>query len=230
MNRGVPCKFILNKESCPYGKKCRFLHQYRADYKELVGGGHRQQSSSREHSVEQSDRQGQQSLKGERDVSTDHVSASKVQDSEVQGEKVRTSGSGKPNTLGNLEAGDSKVRDEYVKTSDVSHQKEGKLTQRVCHFYLQNSQCKFGDKCRYGHSSQDGEGRKDVFNERGNYEVKKGLPLKQDKGHERSTTNSRNPPSLTLASFIGGRTYVKRPHRANRGQKGSSSKTLREVS
>lgn len=206
MNRGVPCKYILNKENCPYGKRCRFLHQYRADFKELASSegyhqkdGRQQQPSSHLgelHAVTDRQRQGQQSLKRrERSTCTDLLGGSEVQDENVS------------------------VR--------VSHQKEvnSKTTQRVCRFYLVNSHCKYGDKCRYVHSSQDRMVRKDTVNERNN-EVQKGLPLQQDLGREQFSS-SRNPPPLTLASFIGGRTHVQRPHKVNPSPKKSS--TLREV-
>jgi hypothetical protein len=115
MNRGVPCKYIVNKEDCPYGKKCRFLHQFRADL--------------RTNNRENGDRENNGPPPQERRRNNSGVNVVSVYGESSEGQNAV-------------------VQDE--KRGDQS-----KDVQQVCRFYLLNSRCKFGDRCRYAHILRD---------------------------------------------------------------------------
>ena len=242
MNRGVPCKYIVNKENCPYGNKCRFLHQYRADLlKKPI-------DQPLNHNEIQSDTVEKKSLGQPRDVDV-HVMGSGSKKVEVQGESSK---------------GDKK--DETSVGENLEHHKRTGTT-RICRFYLMNSRCRFGDKCRYIHtekleerelldkkkdeqkssvkdhskdsqysSSQNSfperKGRQRAVQSVGTektHQDSEDLPPQRSGRESSQHTGSRNPPPLTLASFLH-RKPVQRPHKASsRTQKDSSSKSLREV-
>lgn len=274
MNRCVPCKYILNKENCPYGKKCRFLHQCGTDLKKPIAGPLENQCRRGGYSAEKVPETRLQSPRATKShVCVDAVSSSEVQDENLKGGNNHGNGT----------------------------RPELQVTPRVCRFYLLNSRCKYGDKCRYIHSAQEitgkeapNEGKNKVKRDcemqkrheiceghemlRGHevhnrqevrekvqegQEVQKGCEMLQKgrkvqeshegkegqqvqggceghKGQPRprnrveneryQQSSSRNPPPLTLASFIGGRTHVQRPRKAHRNQKESSGSALREVS
>lgn len=282
MNRGtIPCKYILNQEDCPYGKKCRFLHQYRGDLEKSEGhslaGGEKVHHGERgtTERITEGRRERQKSLK-ERDVTGD---SSEVQDSGVDSDVQVSKLS--------LEGQDEKLKG-GGRNMSRRQTAEPKSTPRVCRFYLGHyqSHCRYGDKCRYAHTSQDRivrGGR--ALNEGNKHEARKGQPIADERPTTTETlqqsssrpiessrqstsrpiessrqsssqpiersqqstsqssrqsssqpiessqkSSSRNPPPLTLASFIGGRPHVQRPHKSSRSQKESSTDTLREVS
>ena len=253
MNRGVPCKYVVRKEDCPYGKKCRFLHQYRTDlntegYQErgqAHGGNHhaRQRQPPRETRVCMNDG-GSSERQGSEVIQVSDGAMRKTDENlkgGVEGENggVKNMADGKGGTRG------------------VSH--EAKAARRTCRFYLMNSHCKYGDRCRYSHFPQDRtiKEENESLNEISDREVQTQKPERKpnesvhqstpqpsshmyESSRQRSSqptipgegprqSDSQNPPPLTLASFIGGRAHVQRSHKSSRSQKGSSTDTLREV-
>lgn len=310
MYRSKPCKYILNKENCPFGKRCRFLHQFR-----------RGQEGSEPLQRKVNRGEDSQDVPPPR---THNDEGSSNQHKEVLPDKQSQDDTGTSHAERNVP---------------------------VCRFFVQNSRCKFGDKCRYLHpqgqctlagtgghispldakksspkhsglrgdstqhtaeetqkansksplpkrtSTQEAKKssrarRKDSDRNNANdtqsnhsrvSALKQSSPLETKKprhySHERTdsgqnsaketrntssqghsqdrapsldtaksssrysqaqvkaesvrntgkvtqSASSRNPPPLTLASFIGGRTHVQRPHKVNQGQKDGS---LREV-
>lgn len=252
MNRGVPCKYIVRKEYCPYGKKCRFLHQYRGDLNTSSVGEERGHVHGREGSRAQ-----QAQPPRERGVCTNDGGNPEEQGSG----DIQISDDAMKNTDENLKGvvrreGEVKnmSQDLSLKGGEKCGTHELKATQRICRFYLINSHCKYGDRCKYVHSSHDRavkEGR-DHLKEMNSHEKRRqkserkpiesvpwSIPQPSPhlyessrQGNAQLITSSKgvqqsNPPPLTLASFIGGRAHVQRSHKSDQSQK--CTDTLREV-
>lgn len=205
MNRSKPCKYILNKESCPYGKRCRFLHQFRTDLKKPPHIHHDQLSVHVKAGQPLSAERGDVRVSLEGTLSD--VQEKKLSDvnSEMQGLKL-------------LE--EKKVKkDNENEDSETVH--DVKKATPLCHFYLMTSHCKYGDNCKYKHSEQP--------QEKEERSVKKPAPKQQTVPQDSAKHYQHsNPPPLTLGSFIGGRSHVQRPHKASQSKKVNNT-SLREV-
>lgn len=240
MSQSKPCKYILNKESCPFGEKCRFLHQHR----EAADHVHDEQ---RDH-ARQSKQSDSEKYYGDRDLTEGHSRAEVLSDRPRKNQGRRNDFSGdytKKNTTvchfylrnSRCKYGDKckfvhsgrsvrPVFDEHDHGNDLKDSKDHKSKKSsVCHFYLKNSWCKFGDNCKFIHSGSE-EAKEEEKSLPKDVHVKR-ASSDSDKGCQYSDTH--NPPPLTLASFMTARTHVRRPHKASQGQKEVDSGSLRDV-
>ena len=235
MDPRKPCRYIVNEEKCPFGRKCKFLHQYE-------GKPSKQPTSFR------SGTSLNKTIDGDSSVSNESKPAKKQPTSSCDEFKGGTGLNKTIDSDGNVCNDDEvlKVIEEKVpadKEHDVSpsanqpphmpdhpqsgHHSKSKQQKKnpVCRFYLQHGKCKFGEKCRFFHS----EGSPLKGDERVAIKRVEKSPFTCVKPREvESTTGNeqRHPPPLTLASFIGGRPHVQRPRRTNQN---NASHSLREV-
>lgn len=99
--------------------------------------------------------------------------------------------------------------------------------QKKCHFYLR-SYCRYGDRCKYYHPVEVSDRRSNMSKPLTNSETKS---TKRDTEVPRVIPyhqQARDPPPLTLGSFIRG-SRVTRPHRAAQKEPANSGGHMREV-
>ncbi len=209
MNHSKPCKYILNKENCPFGRRCRFLHQCEEEPS-------KKKSKSR----------------------CDEFKRTSDADGNVEGNVPPRSTEDQALDVKLIQEDEDEKGCNFPPSCQLPNQSQGdcdelsvqkKLNKRkvtpVCRFYLRQGGCKFGEKCRFIHS------RRSQVKVWGVVSSVEKPPPRQDKTRavESSSEDSQqhHPPPLTLASFIGSRPHVQRPRKVDQNNSGNS---LREVS
>ena len=225
MNCTKPCRYILNEENCPFGKRCRFLHQYEGE-------------PLKKQSVPHCDKVKSESGDAKRIYSTElkettcsiggshNIPPSSSGDQPLDIESCTEACDNLHSTKDQVPAHSHAVRGDYDRSDELYAKK--KHTRRkstpVCRFYFQHGSCKFGEKCRFVHSekSQGSVAIKSV-------EKPPPPPPKLDEAKvvESTKDSQHHPPPLTLASFIGGRPHIQRPRKTNQS---NTNNSLREVS
>ena len=313
MNRTKPCKFIVNKENCPFGRRCRFLHQYfssetrgeSVEQPELVEGTtktddsdhscpevleqalscntnlhqvkkacrfyqlnayckygdrcryahHKRLETSSQNGVEEGGRRvkerrtiytcdrrveeretaGSKTTK-ERAKDDKGTTRSKNEDEKQTAEGTENSRDGNGDKEGGTDgkggekrgstdgkggeergSRDGKGGEKRGSTDGKGGEERGSTRVRTA-----DSETAGGEKSNAAKKAEEGSRNDSLKLLRKSSEVK---VAPQDSAWY---TSSRNPPPLTLASFIGGRAHVQRPQRKKQSQK-NDSRSLREV-
>ena len=206
-----PCRYILNKESCPFGRRCKFLHQIEKDL------------SLEKLSV--SDRVGTPESGTQAAGDTRKNSKHSPSHHDVQLAKS-CGGRNDADDVGSEDQVTVRVpaKSATVKEGRDSSSDEGRkhIRDKVCHFYLQHGNCKFGEKCRFRHSERlQMKEQAAIVGDQGK------LSRQNKKTQQAIEPDQHHPPPLTLASFIGSRPHVQRPRRVNQS---NSASCLRDVS
>ena len=215
MHRSKPCKYIVNKENCPFGQRCRFLHQYREDL-----------SPSHKKGVEHEGRDSTENSNHRTTKKNVPVCRFYVNSFCKYGSKCRYKHVGKVQDQGqttlqndegkNCPASPPRTSQHVCQTSsqpvgETSPLKVGLTSQQTCETSPQEMHT---TSLREVHETTRQVRRQ---------------PVQSGKTRYADNEKPRVPPPLTLASFIKSRPHVQRPQKATKGQKEADANSFREV-
>ncbi len=218
MNKTTPCKYIVNGQTCPYNRRCRFLHEYKES--DVVEGRPASQIGLKSSEKKLSDAK----LKPRSHREIDGRDEEKCQT--IEEEKIA-------NRKGRPDSWPGKQPSKYADDS----RKTRKAVPR-CRNFLR-SHCKYGDKCKYHHpekvapdpiTNSDTKPSPSSMSKK-HQSLRKHSPSSfvQDPDFEYQKQHSHNPQPLTIGSFISGRVCAQSTQKLPRMQKQILDSNLREV-
>ena len=238
MFRSKPCRYILNKESCPFGKKCRFLHEFESqvvDKKSTIQDqcdlGFKQDGHD--------PKVGRNTLKTQQGKGKTRECQFFLRSHCRYGDSCKFVHSGRVEDVPKEPIEDRKISQpgNRLKNQFPSNEFKDRVTYKsgVVSENESRTGMIFENGSRTGVTPENGSRtgvtsesrfRNRVTSENKNLTFENNRVESKSKSKGSSNT-SHNPPPLTLASFIGGRGHMTRPRREK--QKELSNDHLREV-